>query len=358
MSRASNDAGSSMHASFRRTAAAAVATVTGAVLAVVGTSSVPVQAAEPGYTVLYNGSTAGWSQAGGGGFTNSGGVLTSFGEFGTMWYSAKQFRAYSLRLDWRMAGDDNSGVFVGHPAQSAAWSSTTAGFEVQIDATDAVDRTTGAIYRRQAADVAARDAALKPPGQWNAYELLVQGERIQVRLNGVKINDFVNTDPSRSLQQGYVGIQNHGVDDVVSFRNIRIMELNGGSGTVEGESYTSSFGVQRVAKPTASGGSTLGVVRNGYWAGYSAVSTTGRTGFSARISSGGIGGTIQIRTGSQTGPLLGSVAVPVTGGWETYQTVTTRLNGNGSGPLFLSFTGGSGALFNIDTLTVTGGSPG
>ena len=34
---------------------------------------------------------------------------------GLLWYSAKQFTNYSLKLDWKLAGDDNSGVFVGFP---------------------------------------------------------------------------------------------------------------------------------------------------------------------------------------------------------------------------------------------------
>jgi hypothetical protein len=58
--------------------------------------------------------------------------------------------------------------------------------------------------------------------------LLVEGERLQVFLNGVKINDFTNTNPDRSLA-GHVGIQNHGSGDDVSFRNIRIKELGGGT---------------------------------------------------------------------------------------------------------------------------------
>jgi hypothetical protein len=44
--------------------------------------------------------------------------------------------------------------------------------------------------------------------------------------------------------------------------------------------------------------------------------------------------------------------VPVTGGWETFQTVSGTLTGNVSGSLFLSFTGGGGFLFDVDTLTV------
>ncbi|MGP3969935.1 family 16 glycoside hydrolase, partial [Streptomyces sp. 6N223] len=38
--------------------------------------------------------------------------------------------------------------------------------------------------------------------------------------------DFTNTDPDRSLTTGHIGIQNHGPDDTVSFRNIRIKELD------------------------------------------------------------------------------------------------------------------------------------
>ncbi|MGW0759120.1 ThuA domain-containing protein [Streptomyces sp. NPDC002814] len=182
---------------------------------------------ETGYTALYNGSTTGWSQAGPGGFTNSDATLASHGGLGMLWYSARQFTNYSLKLDWKMAGDDNSGVIVGFPPSSDPQSALNNGYEVQIDATDAPDRTTGSIYAVKAPDTAARDAALNPPGEWNTFELLVEGERLQVWLNGVKINDFTNTDPARSLA-GHVGIQNHGTGDDVSFRNVRIKELGGG----------------------------------------------------------------------------------------------------------------------------------
>jgi type 1 glutamine amidotransferase len=182
---------------------------------------------ETGYTTLYNGSTTGWSQAGPGSFANSNATLTSSGGMGMLWYSAKEFRSYSLKLDWMMPGDDNSGVVVGFPAGSTPDAALANGYEVQIDATDTADRTTGAVYGVKSADITARDAALNPPGEWNTYELLVEGERLQVFLNGVKINDFTNADPARSLASGHIGLQNHGTGDDVSFRNVRIKELGG-----------------------------------------------------------------------------------------------------------------------------------
>ncbi|MFI6105258.1 ThuA domain-containing protein [Streptomyces sp. NPDC051310] len=179
-----------------------------------------------GYRDLFNGhSTEGWKQAGPGRFTVVDGELRTEGGMGLMWYQAKELSSYSLQLDWKLAGDDNSGVFVGFPASDDPWSAVHRGYEIQIDATDAPDRTTGAVYGFASADLKARDRVLRPPGQWNSYEIRVRGGRLQVFLNGVKINDFTNTDPARSLKDGFIGLQNHGADDQVSFRNIRLKEL-------------------------------------------------------------------------------------------------------------------------------------
>ncbi|MEU4143762.1 ThuA domain-containing protein [Streptomyces parvulus] len=184
---------------------------------------------ETGYTPLFDGSsTTGWRQAGPGGFTLADSTLTSEGGMGMLWYSAQEFTGdYSLKLDWRAAGDDNSGVFLGFPASDDPWSAVNNGYEIQIDATDSPDRTTGSVYGFRSADIAARDAALNPPGEWNTYELRVTGERLEIFLNGRKINDFTNTDPARSLRQGHIGLQNHGAGDEVSFRNIRIKRDGG-----------------------------------------------------------------------------------------------------------------------------------
>ncbi|KIF78360.1 glycosyl hydrolase [Streptomyces sp. 150FB] len=124
--------------------------------------------------------------------------------------------------------------------------------------------------------------------------------------------------------------------------------------TVEGESFSSGSGVQAADHAPASGGKTLGYIENGDWAGYSAVPTAGTKTFSAKVSSAGPGGTITVRSGSATGAVLGTVAVQPTGNWETFTNVSTALTNTGSsGALFLSFTGGSGSLFDVDTLTLT-----
>lgn len=182
---------------------------------------------ENGYTSLFDGTSLnGWRQAGPGSFTlDDDGTLTSSGGMGLLWYADRSFGSYSLKLDWKAAGDDNSGVFVGFPPSDDPWSAVDNGYEVQIDATDVPEKTTGSVYGFQSADLERRDRALNPPGEWNTYEIRVEGERLRVWLNGVKINDFTNTDPARSLRDGHLGIQNHGVEDQVSFRDVRIKEL-------------------------------------------------------------------------------------------------------------------------------------
>ncbi|MFC7308177.1 carbohydrate-binding protein [Streptomyces monticola] len=124
--------------------------------------------------------------------------------------------------------------------------------------------------------------------------------------------------------------------------------------TVEAETFSSQSGVQTASHPAAGGGLAVGYINNGDWAAYASVTTAGATSYSARVSSAGAGGQIQIRSGSATGTLLGTVPVPVTGDWNTFQTVSTPLTGSASGPLCLVFTGsGTGYLFDVDSFSLT-----
>ncbi|WP_204040478.1 ThuA domain-containing protein [Acrocarpospora phusangensis] len=179
---------------------------------------------EVGYTPLFDGTQATlgqWRQAGPGGFTLANGTLTSFGGMGLLWYPVSTFANYSLKVDWMMPGDDNGGVFIGFPdPQGDPWAPVDAGHEIQIDATDGdPSRTTGSVYSFRAPDTAARAAALNPPGQWNAYEIGVHGQRVEIWLNGVKINDYTST---RNIANGYIGVQNDGDGLDINYRNIRI----------------------------------------------------------------------------------------------------------------------------------------
>lgn len=187
---------------------------------------------EDGYRVLFDGtpeSLADWEMAGPGDFIHQGDcTMRSVGGLGFTSYP-EEFGDYSLTLDWKMGGDDNSGVHIGLPADPGGDpAARNQGFEVQIDATDVPELTTGAIYNFQGADIEARDEALNPPGEWNTYEIVVEGLNVKVYLNGTLINDFDSegADPDRDLSSGRIGFQNHHTGSDVWFRNVQIKELD------------------------------------------------------------------------------------------------------------------------------------
>lgn len=185
---------------------------------------------ERGYRALFDGSMAsldGWRLAGAGSFGRQADCsIRSTGGMGLLWHTGQELGAYSLKLDWKLVKDDNGGIFVGFPNPgNDPWVAVNQGYEIQVDASDEPDRTTGSIYTFQGADPDAVEQALKPVGSWNSYEIRVAGQNIKVLLNGVLVNDFDSTDPARDLATGYVGLQNHGGGETIYYRDVRVKNL-------------------------------------------------------------------------------------------------------------------------------------
>ncbi|MEV5810663.1 PQQ-dependent sugar dehydrogenase [Streptomyces mutabilis] len=128
----------------------------------------------------------------------------------------------------------------------------------------------------------------------------------------------------------------------------------------QAEHYGDSSGVQVVEHAPAHGGRTVGHIENGDWISFRPYALDNATAFTARVSSAGTGGTIEVRAGSPAGTLLGTATVPVTGGWETFQDVTAALSDQPSGTttLHLVFKGGAGSLFDVDEFSFTTGQGG
>jgi len=189
-------------------------------------------APDPGYRSMFDGtaeSLEDWNMAGPGVFTREADCsLKTNGGMGLLWHSEPLEGDYSLQLDWKLTKDDNGGVFIGFPDPGDdPWVAVDNGYEVQIDATDADDRTTGAIYTFQGADLAARDAALNGLGEWNHYEIRVEGRRIRIYLNDVLVNDFTSPaeHTNRVTWPSYIGLQNHGGGENVFYRDVQVKEL-------------------------------------------------------------------------------------------------------------------------------------
>lgn len=161
----------------------------------------------------------GWVQAGPGKFTVRDGVATSSGGMGLWYYSRRPFKNFILKVEFRQAKPSaDSGVFVRFPrVEGDPWIPVREGYEVQIAGDGISKQGTGAIYDFQAPT----EVPLKPAGEWNEYEIACLGQNYYVRLNGRRITTFVG---GRS-EIGMVGLQNHGDESIVQFRNVRVREL-------------------------------------------------------------------------------------------------------------------------------------
>ncbi|MDA0182253.1 DUF1080 domain-containing protein [Solirubrobacter phytolaccae] len=186
---------------------------------------------ESGFTRLWNGlDLAGTTQAGPGGFDlvqdeGEGCRLQSRGGLGLLWFNTKTYDNFVLRLQFKTAdATDNSGVFVRFPNPGTDPNvAINQGHEIQIRegvAGDGEDQKTGSVYNFDRENA----RAAKPAGQWNDYEIKFQNGVYTMTLNGTVVNTWTRTG-ANGASAGYIGLQNHGTADDVSFRNIRIQEL-------------------------------------------------------------------------------------------------------------------------------------
>ncbi|MGY4961750.1 PQQ-dependent sugar dehydrogenase [Streptomyces sp. 900105245] len=125
----------------------------------------------------------------------------------------------------------------------------------------------------------------------------------------------------------------------------------------QAEHFGDSSGVTVSARSSAHGAKVVGDIHDGDWISFTPYVLSDAKKITARIASGGAGGTLEVRAGSATGTLLGKATVPATGGPDTYQDVTAGLSRapRGTTTLYLVFKGGGGALFDLDDFTFTTG---
>ena len=121
--------------------------------------------------------------------------------------------------------------------------------------------------------------------------------------------------------------------------------------TFEGESFTINNGTETSFPENASGGQTVGHTGTGDWVGYANRSMAGVHNVGLRCTAGKGGTSVQIRANSATGPLLGTVFIPETPDFGTFENVATKLSATSSGPLYIVFLGPQAA--DIDTVTLS-----
>lgn len=120
---------------------------------------------------------------------------------------------------------------------------------------------------------------------------------------------------------------------------------------IQGDDYSTQYGLADEQTGDSTGVYDLGYVSSNAYAGYNNVSfgTTSPTKVLVRTASAGNGGTLEFHLDSRTGTLLATATLPVTGGYQTYQTVTTPLASTvtGTHTIYIVFRG-SGGIANVN----------
>jgi hypothetical protein len=145
----------------------------------------------------------------------------------------KPFSDFQVRLEFKLPPAGNNGLAIRSPLEG---NPAFVGMELQIlddgheKYKDLKDwQVHGSVY----GIAPAFRGYLRPVGEWNYEEVIVKGSRIQVFVNGTKVNDADLSKVEKSIDdhehpgmkrtEGYVGFMGHG--DPVAFRNIRIKPL-------------------------------------------------------------------------------------------------------------------------------------
>jgi type 1 glutamine amidotransferase len=197
----------------------------------------PQEKAE-GFALLFDGvSLSGWTTSGNpeAWKVREGQITTNPDVPGGGWWlrTTRQYRDFDLRLDFKIPKDGNSGVGL---RSSSTTDPAFSGMEVQIYDNHGQEpglSSCGAVYNAIAPSV----QAVKAPGEWNNYRILLVGDTLNVWLNDQQIHTDQKLDSrgffrkpeqamplSDRLTTGYIALQEHG--NPVFFRNIRIRDLS------------------------------------------------------------------------------------------------------------------------------------
>jgi hypothetical protein len=139
--------------------------------------------------------------------------------------TTKEYGDFELRLEFRLRdGAGNTGIQF--RSQRVPDSTAVMGYQADIG-----EHYWGCLYdehRRNKVLVQAPeslDAVLKKDG-WNRYHIRAQGDRVQLKMNGLTTVDYVEPDQSIA-RRGIIALQVHsGPAMKIEFRNLRIKSLD------------------------------------------------------------------------------------------------------------------------------------
>lgn len=211
-------------------------------IAVLNATKAKTTSSQHNWRQLFNGKNLiGWQHVGKGSMVVENGLIHGMGGMGLLYYTNEKFSNCTIRVVYKMQKENsNSGVFIRIPiAPYEEWMPVYYGYEVQIDnhpetSNEDDHHVTGTLY--------SLTVPLAKPGkpgpQWNTMDITLDGPRTLVHVNGEKVTDYKEGDPVPERKfdfepfpgirpvTGYIGLQNHGENDVVYFKEVAVKPLS------------------------------------------------------------------------------------------------------------------------------------
>lgn len=140
------------------------------------------------------------------------GVLVFDGK-GQSLQTIASYKDFELYVDWKVLKDGDSGIYLRGSPQVQIWDNAIG---------------SGGLYNNEKNPSKPLAAADAPVGEWNRFHIIMKGERVTVRLNGVLVVDDTVLEnywerDKPIYASGPIELQNHG--NTLYFKNIFVKEL-------------------------------------------------------------------------------------------------------------------------------------
>jgi hypothetical protein len=198
-------------------------------------------AVEPGFKALFDGKTLdGWTlvKGHGPGYVVKDGVIVCPADGGGNLFTEAEYANFVIRFEFKLSPGGNNGLGIRAPLTG---DTAYQGMELQIlDHDHEMYKKDGKSWLKPAqyhgsiyGVFPAKTGFLKPVGEWNSEEVIADGRRITIKLNGTTIVDanlddakdpaVLKEHPGLARKTGHIGLLGHG--SLVEFRNLRIKTL-------------------------------------------------------------------------------------------------------------------------------------
>ena len=198
--------------------------ISAALLVLISLSSLKDDSQKKGWVKLFDGkSLEGWQVGENAGtFTVEDGAIVVFGPRAHLFYVGPvkdhNFKNFEYKATLMTKPGANSGMYIHTEYQEGGWPSK--GYEIQVNNSHTDWRRTGSVYGIQ--DV--KEAPAKDD-KWFTQHIIVNGNKITVKVDGKTINEYTVPAEGGRLSSGTFALQGHDPKSKVLYKDIMVKPL-------------------------------------------------------------------------------------------------------------------------------------